>query len=260
MIENCILSGFKELDELTSGFKKSDLIIFSSRPAMGKTCFCLNLANNIASQSNNSVLLFSLDISYEKIINRLKLDDSLKVDNVVHITKRLNDSKEVSLIIDDTPSISLIDIEKKARDINSYNNIGLIIIDYLQLIKIDKSEDIDCRNNEISEILKRLKLLAEELKVPILCQSQLSRELENRENKRPILSDFGDITSIEELADTIIFLYRDGYYNLSNGEDKEKAEIIIAKHHNKFINGTIYLNYDSKLRKFQFTQNNIINV
>ena len=158
--------------------------------------------------------------------------------------------EKACVIIDDTRSLLMTDIENKAKDINSHNNIGLIIIDYLQLIKIDKSDDINCRNKEISEILKRLKLLAKELNVPILCLSQLPRELEKRKDKRPILPDFGEITSIEELADTIIFLYRDGYYNLSNTDKKENAEIIIAKHHNKFINRTIYLNYDSKRRKF----------
>ena len=249
MIKNCIPSGFIKLDELTFGFLKSNLIVIAARPAMGKTSFCLNIANNLVFKNKISVLLFSSD-SYEELIKLLELDNSINLNNVHLVKETINKLEKACVIIDDTQSLLMTDIENKAKVINSHNNIGLIIIDYLQLIKIDKSDDIDCRNKEISEILKRLKLLSKELNVPILCQSQLPRELEKRKDKRSILSDFGEITSIEELADTIIFLYRDGYYNLSNTDKKEKAEIIIAKHHNKFINGTIYLNYESKLRKF----------
>ena len=249
MIENSIPSGFIKLDELTFGFQKSDLIVLAARPAMGKTSFCLNIANNLVSKNNISVLLFSSD-SYKELIKRLELDNSINLNNVHLVKETINNLEKACVIIDDTQSLLMTDIENKAKDINSHNNIGLIIIDYLQLIKIDKSDDINCRNKEISEILKRLKLLAKELNVPILCLSQLPRELEKRKDKCPILPDFGEITSIKGLADTIIFLYRDGYYNLSNTDKKENAEIIIAKHHNKFINGTIYLNYESKLRKF----------
>ncbi len=238
MSGNNISSELSKLDELTSYFRKSDLIILAARPAMGKTTLCLNIANNIVSQKNNSVLFFSLDKSYKDLKERYKLN------NDVSCFLEKNNLDKATLIIEHTKD-ALDDIENKASLICLKNKIDLIIIDYLQLIKIDKSNEIDSRNKEISEILKRIKKLAIELNVPIICQTQLPRELEERQDKHPQLSDFLEQTCIEEYSDTIIFLYRDEYYNPSNSDRKGIAEIIIAKYDNKKDN--IYLNFDSKL-------------
>ena len=239
MSRNNISSEISKLDELTSYFRKSDLIILAARPAMGKTTLCLNIADKIISKNDNSVLFFSLDKSYKDLKERYKLN------NEVSCFGENNNLDKSTLIIEDIKDATLEDIENKSSLICLKNKIALIIIDYLQLIKIDKSNEIDSRNKEISEILKRIKKLSIELNVPIICQAQLPRELEERQDKHPQLSDFLEQTCIEENSDTILFLYRDEYYNPSNSDSKGIAEVIIAKYYNKKDN--ICLNFDSKL-------------
>jgi replicative DNA helicase len=246
MSGNNISSELSKLDELTSYFRKSDLIILAARPAMGKTTLSLNIANNIVSQKNKSVLFFSLDNSYKDLKERYKLN------NEVSCFLENNNLDKATLIIEDTKD-ALEDIENKTREVCSQENIGLIIIDYLQYIEIKKDKfkiiydfkEIDKYNKFNFEKLKRLKVLACEFNVPIICLYHLHPKLEERQDKHPQLSDFLEQTCIEENSDTIIFLYRDEYYNPSNSDRKGIAEVIIAKYDNKKDN--IYLNFDSKL-------------
>lgn len=255
-------SGFYDLDSFTQGFQKSDLIIIAGRPSMGKTALALNIGLNIIKESNNPVLFFSLEMSKEQLtyrllaneteISNLKLktgnlykDDWIKLNQTI---KRLSSSP---LFIDDTPNLSILDIKTKIKKIIfEQNNLGLIIIDYLQLMQTSNNQIIN-RTQEISQITRALKNIAREFNVPIIVLSQLSRNVENRVNKRPILSDLRESGSIEQDADLVLMLYRESYYNLvtESNNNLNLVELIIAKQRNGPI-GTVELNFDSKRTKF----------
>jgi len=254
-----ISSGFYDLDSLTQGFQKSDLIITAGRPSMGKTAFCLNLATNILKKTNLPILFFSLEMSKEQLIYRILASETninstrLRAGNIKQgeweilnsVVKRFS---RLPLFIDDTPNISIIDIKKKIKKIRfEQQKLGLIIIDYLQLM--ENSNRNDNRVQELSQITRGLKNIAREFNVPIIVLSQLSRNVENRVNKRPILSDLRESGSIEQDADLVLMLYRDDYYNLET-EDQNITEIIISKHRNGPI-GTTKLLFESEYTKFK---------
>lgn len=256
-------TGFIDLDYKTSGFQNSDLILIAARPSMGKTAFELNIAEYMAFKKNVTVAIFSLEMSKEQLVNRLFSLES-KVDSQKIRTGDLEDSDwerliesanvigNSHLIIDDTPSISIGELRSKCRKYKLEHNLGIIIIDYLQLMTAGgRSES---RQQEISEISRSLKALARELNVPVVALSQLSRAVESRPDHRPMLSDLRESGAIEQDADVVMFLYRDDYYN-KESEKKGIAEVIIAKQRNGPIgtvelvwlpNYTKFANYDSK--------------
>ena len=255
-------SGFYDLDSFTQGFQKSDLIIIAGRPSMGKTALALNIGLNIIKESNDPVLFFSLEMSKEQLTYRLLTNETdisslrLKTGNLykddwVKLNQTIKTLASLPLFIDDTPNLSILDIKTKIKKIIfEQNNLGLIIIDYLQLMQTSNSQIVN-RTQEISQITRALKNIAREFNVPIIVLSQLSRNVENRVNKRPILSDLRESGSIEQDADLVLMLYRESYYNLvmENSNDLNLVELIIAKQRNGPI-GTVELQFDSKRTKF----------
>lgn len=252
-------SGFIELDKITSGFQKSDLIIVAGRPSMGKTTLSMNIAEYITIKNDNPVLIFSMEMSAEQLAIRI-LASLGRIDLQRLRTGMLKDtdwprlSSAISLIstkklfIDDSGSLTPFDIKSKARRIyKKYGNIGIIIIDYLQLMTVPGLTEY--RASEISEISRSLKVLAKELKVPIIVLSQLNRSLEQRIDRRPIMSDLRESGSIEQDADLIIFIYRDEIYN-KDTPDTGTAEIIISKQRNGPI-GTIKLTFLGNYSRFE---------
>ena len=252
-------SGFYNLDALTQGFQKSDLIIIAARPSMGKTAFCLNIASNVIKSTKLPVLFFSLEMSKEQLIYRLlSMETSinntrLRAGNIKEFEwKKLNEFKKqfskLPFFIEDTPNISTFDIKAKIKKIRSeYQNIGLIVIDYLQLMETKTKSNN--RVQELSQITRNLKHIAREFNVPIIVLSQLSRNVENRVNKRPILSDLRESGSIEQDADLVLMLYRDDYYN-SNSTESNITELIITKHRNGPI-GLIKLLFEAEFTRFK---------
>lgn len=257
-------SGFYDLDSFTQGFQKSDLIIIAGRPSMGKTALCLNIAVNVIKSSKLPVLFFSLEMSKEQLIYRLLTTESninsmkLKSGNLykedwLKLNTTIKDLSSFPLFIDDTANLTIQEIQSKVNKIIfEQNQIGLIIIDYLQLMQNIKFKT-ENRAQELSQITRFLKILAKEFQVPIIALSQLSRNVENRTNKRPILSDLRESGSIEQDADLVLMLYRDNYYNnlqnKNNSNNKNIVELIIAKQRNGPI-GTIELEFDAKNTKF----------
>ena len=232
-------TGFAELDYKTAGLHGSDLILIAARPAMGKSAFALNLATNAALKANVPVAIFSLEMSKEQMVNRIlcseAMVDSNKVrtgkleeDDWVKLAETIGPLSEAEIYIDDTPGISVMEIRAKCRKLKLEKNIGMIVIDYLQLVQASNRR-IGSREQEISEISRSLKILAKELEVPVIALSQLSRAVEQRPDHRPMLSDLRESGAIEQDADIVMFLYRDDYYN-EESEKKDIAEIIIAKH------------------------------
>lgn len=252
-------SGFYDLDAIIQGFQNSDLIIIAGRPSMGKTALCLKIAVNILKNYKVPILFFSLEMSKEQLIYRLLASETevsntqLRSGNIskedwLRLNKIIRNLSSLPFFIDDTPDLSIIDIRNKIKKIIfEQAQVGLIIIDYLQLMQNSKFQH-DNRVQELSIITRSLKLLAREFNIPIITLSQLSRNVENRINKRPILSDLRESGSIEQDADLVLMLYRDSYYNSNNLESKV-AELIIAKHRNGPI-GTIKLTFDTKYTKF----------
>lgn len=244
-----IATGFKDLDYQTSGFQPSDLILIAARPSMGKTAFVLNIAQYMAFRHDVTVAIFSLEMSKEQLVNRLlsmesgvdaqKLRNGNLTDND---WERLVEGAEgvarSNLIIDDTPGITLADLRSKCRKYKLEHGLGIVMIDYLQLMT-GGGRSSDSRQQEISDISRGLKSLARELNVPVVALSQLSRAVEQRPDHRPILSDLRDSGAIEQDADMVMFLYRDNYYN-KDSEMKNLAEVIVAKQRNGPI-GTINL-------------------
>ncbi|MGE5708526.1 MAG: replicative DNA helicase [Bacteroidota bacterium] len=233
-------SGFYDLDHLTAGLQPSDLIILAARPAMGKTAFCLNLAQNVAT-AKMPVAVFSLEMSKEQLVQRLLCAEAgidahrlktgyLAESDWPRLTEAIGKLAEAPLYIDDTASISALEIRSKCRRLKTENKgqLGLVVIDYLQLMEGSGNEN---RVQEISQISRSLKGLARELHAPVIALSQLSRAVESRTDKRPMLSDLRESGSIEQDADIVIFIYRDEYYNPESAA-KNIAEIIIAKHRN----------------------------
>ncbi len=257
-----IPSGFTKLDEMTSGWQNSDLIILAARPAMGKTAFCLNIAQYAAYNHRVPVLFFSLEMSHQQLVKRL-LSAEARIDGQKLRSGFFNTEdwdklgvaagrlEDTPMLIDDTPGASLMEIRSKARKAYAQDKIGLIVIDYLQLITLssDGSKRVESRQQEVSEISKGLKNLARELNIPIICLSQLSRKVEESPDKRPQLSHLRESGSIEQDADIVMFLYREEYYNPNKEECKGKGEVIIAKQRNGSI-GTAYLAFNSRCVKF----------
>ena len=257
-----IPTGFKDIDEKTSGLQRSDLIIVAARPAMGKTAFALNIAQQSAVKAGSSVIIFSLEMSKEQLgqrllamqarveMQKLKQGDLDRKD-WDRITMALDELNNTKIVIDDTPGISIMEMRNKCRRLKAEQGLDLVVIDYLQLMSLQSKTDN--RQQEISAISRNLKLLAREMDCPVIVLSQLSRAPEQRQDHRPILSDLRESGSIEQDADIVIFLKRDDYYT----EDDEPAEIapnntcevIIAKHRSG-PTGTVNLAWVAKYTKF----------
>lgn len=250
-------SFFVDLDRFTSGWQPSDLIILAARPAMGKTSFGLNIAQNAATKGNISTAIFSLEMSREQLVQRLMSSEAaidqhklrtgrLLDEEWVRLTRAAQPLSTAKLYIDDTPAISILELRAKARRLKAEKGLGLIVIDYLQLIQVNKR--IENRQQEISEISRSLKALARELNVPVLALSQLSRAVEHTQDKRPSLSHLRESGALEQDADLVMFIYREDYYK----PDTDKpgvAEIIIAKHRNG-PTGIVELGFIKEYTKF----------
>ncbi len=260
-------TGFNSLDAQLNGLHKSDLIILAARPAMGKTALALNIAQHIAIKEKVPVCIFSLEMSSSQLVQRMLCShaeiDAQRVNtgNMLQkdwekLSNAMSDFEQAPIYIDDTSNCSLTDIRTRCRRLKSQQkDLGLIVIDYLQLMEGGGKED---RLQQISAMSRGLKILAKELDVPIVCLSQLSRAVEGRNDKRPMLSDLRESGSIEQDADIVIFIYRDDYYNKAESEDEERvkaqnkglSEIIIAKHRNGPV-GTCKLLFQKNITKFK---------
>ena len=254
-------TGFMDLDYKTSGLQPSDLVLIAARPSMGKTAFVLNLAQHMAFKKGNAVAIFSLEMSKEQLVNRMLSLES-HVDAQKIRTGRLNDEEWMNLVegsaniansklfIDDTPGITLSAMRSKCRKLKMEHDIQIVIIDYLQLMSGSSNNSSASRQQEISDISRGLKALARELNVPVIALSQLSRAVEQRPDHRPMLSDLHESGAIEQDADVVMFLYREGYYNRDLSEAEQRvAEVIIAKQRNGPI-GTVNLLWIPELTKF----------
>ena len=217
--------GIKELDRLINIENK--LITIASRPGMGKSSLVIKIARNVSINNNIPIAIFSLDMSKEQMANRLLSDKKLLNNHWTSITEEIKELKDFTFYIDDTPGISIDKIIEKCQKLKLEKNIGLIIIDYLQLVGYNKNELLS-RDKEITNIMTRLKKLINEINIPIIITSQLSREPEKRENHRPVLSDFSKSSSIAQNSDVVMFLYSDSHYN-QNKKKGNTIEIIIAK-------------------------------
>ncbi len=252
-------TGFRDLDFKTAGLQKSDLILIAARPAMGKTAFVLNLVEHIALHSEGTIAMFSLEMSKEQLVKRI-LSMNSKVDSQKIRTGNLEDEDWVklvdsvrrigntNLVIDDTSGITASELRTKCRKLKLSKGLDLVIIDYLQLMTGSGKRKGDSRQQEISDISRSLKVMARELNVPVIALSQLSRAVEQRPDKRPMLSDLRESGAIEQDADMVMFLYRDEYYN-PDTEDKGVAEVIIAKQRSG-PTGKVKLAWLSNLTKF----------
>jgi len=253
-------SGFKELDRMTAGFQPSDLIIIAGRPSMGKTAFCLDVAEYAAIVNKIPVAIFSLEMSKEQLVIRM-LCSQAHVEGTRLRTGYLNESdwpkltiaagslSESPIYIDDTAALSVLELRAKARRLKSDHGLGMVIIDYLQLMK--GRARVESRQQEISEISRSLKALAKELNIPVIAVSQLSRKTEERTGNRPQLSDLRESGAIEQDADLILFIYRDEVYNRSeDNPNRGKAEVIIGKQRNGPI-GKIDLAFLDKFTTFK---------
>lgn len=232
-------TGFRDLDAKTAGLQKSDFILIAARPAMGKTAFVLNIAEYVALHSNSTIALFSLEMSKEQLVKRMlamnSMVDSQKIrtgdledddwDKLVGSVRKIGNS---NLVIDDTSGITASELRSKCRKLKIEQGLDLVIIDYLQLMTGAGKRKSDSRQQEISDISRSLKVMARELNVPVIALSQLSRAVESRPDKRPMLSDLRESGAIEQDADIVMFIYRDEYYN-PDSEKKGVAEVIVAK-------------------------------
>ena len=261
-------NSFYKLDELTNGLQKSDLIILAARPSMGKTAFVLNIIANVALKSKVPVAMFSLEMSRDQLVKRMMCSEAeidsqrLSSGNMQNkdwekLANVVEEFADAPIYIDDTAGCTLTDIRAKCRRLAmEEKGLGLVVIDYLQLINSVSS--ISDRNQEISAISRGLKILARELNVPIIALSQLSRKLEDRKDKRPMLSDLRDSGAIEQDADIVMFIHRDDYYQQGNDEDeviekpdtKGKSDIIIAKQRNG-PTGDFQLIFQKNITKFK---------
>ncbi len=251
-------TGFASLDYKTAGLHNSDLILIAARPAMGKSAFALNIATNAAVRGKVPVAIFSLEMSKEQMVNRILCSEAMVDSNKVRTGKieeqdwmklagALGPLSESEIYIDDTPGISVMEIRAKCRKLKLEKNIGLVIIDYLQLVQASNNKK-GSREQEISEISRSLKILAKEINVPVIALSQLSRAPEQRPDHRPMLSDLRESGAIEQDADIVMFLYRDDYYN-QESEKKNVAEVIMAKHR-AGSTGTVELLWLGEYTKF----------
>lgn len=261
-------SGFSELDKMTTGFHDDELIILAARPGVGKTAFALNVAQFVGLKTDKTVAMFSLEMGAEQLVQRMLASEGL-IDSQHLRTGQLTDEEwrklvvaagsldNTSIYIDDTPGIKMSEIRAKARRLaKEKGNLGLIVIDYLQLIEGPRSES---RQQEVSAISRQLKKLAKELHIPVIALSQLSRSVEQRQDKRPVLSDIRESGSIEQDADIVAFLYRDDYYRDERDEDDEgeveaeedngEVEVIIEKNRSG-TRGTVKLMFSKPYNRF----------
>ena len=236
-------SGYYDIDKLTAGFHENELIIVAARPAMGKTAFAVNMAVNMALNSKKTVALFNMEMGAEQLISRMLSSvgqieaNKLRTGKLEHQDwKRVNEAisrlADTKIFIDDTPGMTVSEIRAKCRRLaNSADGLDVVIIDYLQLIS-GSAKYAGQRQQEVSEISRSLKTMAMELNIPVIALAQLSRSVEGREDKRPLLSDLRESGSIEQDADIVAFLYRDDYYNKESAidENTSKSEFIISKH------------------------------
>jgi replicative DNA helicase len=252
-------TGFRDLDFKTAGLQKSDLILIAARPAMGKTAFVLNVAEYVALHSDSTIALFSLEMSKEQLVKRM-LSMNSKVDSqrirtgnlededwgkLVDSVRRLGNS---NLVIDDSSGITASEIHSKCRKLKLEKGLDLVIIDYLQLMSGGGSRRGDSRQQEISDISRSLKVMARDLNVPVIALSQLSRAVEQRPDKKPMLSDLRESGAIEQDADMVMFLYREEYYK-PDTEKKGQAEVIIAKQRSG-PTGSVHLAWLGQYTKF----------
>ena len=255
-----VATGFTKLDEMTSGLQRSDLIIIAGRPSMGKTAFALNIAQFCSVEESVPVAVFSLEMAKEQLAMRM-LSSEARVDSQKirkgflgesdwpKLTTAAGRLSEARLFIDDTPSISVLEMKAKSRRLKAEHGLGLIVLDYLQLMK--GSAYSDTREQEISEISRSLKGLAKELSVPVVALSQLNRKVEDRTSRRPQMADLRESGAIEQDADVILFLYRDEVYNKSeDNPEKGFAEVIIGKQRNGPV-GTVKLVFQEKFTRFE---------
>lgn len=252
-------SGFSDLDKMTSGLQAGDLVIIAGRPSMGKTVLGMNIAEHAALKGGKSVLVFSMEMPNEAIAMRLlsslgRLDQSklrsgnLNEQDWQRVSSAVSLLSQTKIFIDDSPALTPMELRARARRVaKEHNDLGLIVIDYLQLMR--GTQQGENRTAEISEISRSLKALAKELNVPVIALSQLNRSLEQRPNKRPVMSDLRESGAIEQDADLIIFIYRDEVYN-EDSPEKGTAEIIIGKHRNGPI-GTVRLTFLGQFTKFE---------
>ena len=261
-----LATGFNDFDEQTSGMQPADLVIVAGRPSMGKTTFAMNLAEHAAIKSKVPVAVFSMEMPADALAMRM-LSSLGQIDQHRLRTGRLNDDdwprltsaiallNEAPLFIDDTPALTVTELRARARRLKREHGLSMIVIDYIQLMQGSSRSSNENRATEISEISRNLKALAKELEVPVVALSQLNRSLEQRPNKRPIMSDLRESGAIEQDADLIVFIYRDEVYNEDSAE-KGKAEIIISKQRNGPI-GTVALTFQGKYTRFEnFAFNN----
>ena len=252
-------SGFKDLDKLTSGLQPSDLILVAARPSMGKTAFTLNIATNVAVKEKKAVAFFSLEMSKEQLVQRMLCSEGAIDSQRLRIgepdekdwTKLISAADRLAaapIFIDDTAGITVMELRSKARRLKAEYDLQLIVIDYLQLMQGRSSKGSDNRQQEISEISRSLKALARELNVPVIALSQLSRSVESRQVKKPMLSDLRESGSLEQDADIVMFLYREDYYD-PDTENKNITEVIIAKHRNGPVD-TVQLFFHKQFTKF----------
>ncbi len=246
-------SGFVALDNITNGLNRSDLVILAARPGMGKTSFALNIATNVARKTNKEVAIFSLEMSKEQLATRILSSESkvnmkslqngeLNADDWERLAANAQQISSMPIYVDDTSGLSVSEIKAKSRRLR---NLGLIIIDYLQLMEGSGSEN---RVQEVSAMTRALKIMAKDLNVPVITLSQLSRASDRRDDKRPMLADLRESGSIEQDADIVLFLYRDSYYN-KESEKQNIAECIIAKNRHGETN-TVEMLWDGKFTKF----------
>ena len=254
-----VATGFTDLDNMTTGFHPSDFILIAARPSMGKTAFVLNILEYVAIKKNRPCMIFSLEMSKEQLVNRLFAMDSgidaqnLRTgkladedwDRLIQTADRVGSS---NIIIDDTPGINISELRSKCRKVKLERGLDMVIIDYLQLMSGAGTKHNENRQQEVSDISRSLKALARDIECPVVALSQLSRAVEQRTDKRPMLSDLRESGAIEQDADMVMFLYRDEYYN-PDSPKKGEAEVIIAKQRNGPI-GTISLYWQSQTTRF----------
>jgi replicative DNA helicase len=251
-------SGFKKLDELTSGFQPAELVIVAARPSMGKTAFVLNVATNAATHGVG-VAIFSLEMAKESLVQRMLTAEArvdaqrvrqgrLRDTDFTHLARAAGILQQCRIWIDDTPALTLLEMRSKARRLKVENDVGLIIVDYLQLMR--SPEYAENRVQEISDISRSLKGLARELEVPVLALSQLSRASEQRGGERkPILSDLRDSGAIEQDADLVIFIHRPEYYDREDESKRGQAELMLAKNRNG-PTGDVHLYFNREYTRF----------
>lgn len=253
-----IPTGFTDLDRVTAGFQRNDLIIVAARPSVGKTAFALNIAQNVATKTSENVAIFSLEMGADQLVTRILCAEgnidaqvmrtgSLQAEDWGKLTMAMGSLSNAGIFIDDSSGIRVSELRSKCRRLQQEHGLGMVIIDYLQLIS-GSGKPGENRQQEVSEISRSLKGLARELEIPVIALSQLSRGVEQRQDKRPMMSDLRESGSIEQDADIVAFLYREDYYDKET-ENKDMIEIIIAKQRNG-PTGTVTLAFAKEFNKF----------